>query len=170
MRKGRIQGRKPPAGAALVSLLVAVPLLGGCGHSRQEVLDEMRLKMPDCPVKIRSYKADEFWWPPGTVEMSYTVPKKCMDAYLVAQGVDDLGEPNLKWPSGWTGFNGDHEIKPTDPPFMPDTMKRFKLRLNPSRTYPIYTFATANWSQFKVLLDEHGETTTAYLTGMNGRS
>ncbi|WP_058041260.1 hypothetical protein [Streptomyces roseifaciens] len=133
-------------GVALASWLVVVPMLGGCGHSRQEVLDVMYLKMPECPVKMLSYKADELWWPPATVEMSYTVPKSCMDDYLATQGVDDLGKPSLKWPSGWSGSNGDREIKPTDPPFPSETMKRFKLRLDASRTYPIHSFSTANRS------------------------
>ncbi|PSJ30517.1 hypothetical protein B7P34_00390 [Streptosporangium nondiastaticum] len=155
--------------AASASLLVAVPLLGGCVHSRQEVLDAMDLKMPDCPVKMHTYQADQFWWPPGTVEMSYTAPKGCMDDYLTAQGVDDLGKPFLRWPTGVSGFNGDREIKPTDPPFPSDIMKRFRLHLDASRTYPIHTFMTANRSSFRVLLDEKGDTTTAYLTGMNGR-
>lgn len=164
MRKLRTPGSRRSASAASVALLVAAPLLAGCAtHSRQEVLDAVHLEMPDCPAEMHSYAADEAWWPPGWVEMSYTVPKSCMDAYLAARGVDPAANPVNTWPRNGTTIMGDQVIKPTDPPFAPNTMRRFKLRLDASRTYPKHSFETPYGSRFTVLLDEQGDTTTAYL-------
>ncbi|MFJ4318152.1 hypothetical protein ACIP46_23155 [Streptomyces lavendulae] len=149
--------------AASLALLAVAPLLGGCAtHSRQQVLDAVHLEMPDCHAEMHSYAADEAWWPPGWVEMSYTVPKNCMDAYLVARGADPA-KPVTTWPRSGTSFVGGEPIKPTDPPFTPKTMSRFKLRLDASRTYPEHTFKTPYGSEFSVLLDEKGDSTTAYL-------
>ncbi|MFE2270969.1 hypothetical protein ACFXB4_17190 [Streptomyces lavendulae] len=152
------------AKAASLALLAVAPLLGGCAtHSRQEVLDAVHLRMPDCPAEMHSYAADEAWWPPGWVEMSYTVPKDCMDAYLAAHGVDLTAKPINTWPRSGTSFVGGAPIEPTDPPFSPKTMRRFKLRLDASRTYPEHSFETPYGSRFTVLLDEQGDSTTVYL-------
>ncbi|ATZ27297.1 hypothetical protein SLAV_27530 [Streptomyces lavendulae subsp. lavendulae] len=76
----------------------------------------MHLEMPDCHAEMHSYAVDEAWWPPGWVEMSYTVPKNCMDAYLMSRGVDLAAKPVNTWPRSGTSLVGGEPIKPTDPP------------------------------------------------------
>ncbi|MFD8416993.1 hypothetical protein ACFV2Q_35540 [Streptomyces sp. NPDC059650] len=156
--------RRVRTGAAALAVLLAAPLLAGCSHSRQEVLDALHLELPDCDRVEHSYRDHQEFWPPDGVEISFTVPKDCMDGYLRAQGVDLEARPWSRWPREGDSYNGGGWIRATDPPFDKPTMKAFRLRLDASRVYPIHRFTTSYGSAFEVLLDDNGDgTTTAYL-------
>ncbi|MET9883810.1 hypothetical protein ABZZ20_11830 [Streptomyces sp. NPDC006430] len=81
-----------------MALLLVAPLLGGCGHGRQEALDAVHLEPPDCGPDIRSFAVEEDWWLLAWVEVSLTLPTGCMNDYLRARGADP-GAPWLRWPS-----------------------------------------------------------------------
>lgn len=158
MPKIRLRGKQA---AAALGVLVALSLLGGCGHSRQEVLDALHVELPPCEPKVHSFDYEDGWWPPGSLQTHYTAPKACVDDYLRGYGVD-LEHPVDNWPGERWSVGGRHH-EPGDPPFADSQMKQFRLKLDPSRTYPIHSFKTPYGSEFRVLLDEQGDTTRVYM-------
>ncbi|MEU9798968.1 hypothetical protein [Streptomyces sp. NPDC051000] len=166
-------GRSRTAKFTVASCALSIALVTGCGaEDRDDVLKGFQLQLPPCPTENLTFSGQTS--APGiSLAMSFTAPTGCVEQYLKDHHVD-LSHP-LYWPaSGWNSVGG-RKIPPTEPPFTPESMKQFKLKLDPNKQYKKYIgFRTPKDAEFTVLLDPVGEMTSLYmesdLAGRVGRA
>ncbi|MEV6957132.1 hypothetical protein [Streptomyces sp. NPDC051183] len=145
-----------------VAVATAGVLLSGCGASRQEVLDAFGLELPACETEDLRFSGSKMFGPEMT--LSFTAPKACADQYLTDHGVDLA--ISTQWPYGETIVDGKKRT-PAKTPFPADTMDELGLKVEPGRSYPMYTdFTTPKKPTFDLLVDERGDRVSVYLVSV----
>lgn len=154
--------RSRSAWALVVASTLSAPFVTGCAEeSREQVLKAFRLELPPCETRDMTFSGQSS--APGiNLAMSFTAPESCVKQYLTDHQVD-LERP-VYWPASGESKVGGTPISPTKPPFGADSMKQFKLELDPSKKYEVYRgFTTPKKAEFKVLLVPQGEQISVYM-------
>ncbi|MEW2371452.1 hypothetical protein AB0940_19130 [Streptomyces sp. NPDC006656] len=141
--------------------LFAVLVTGCAAEGRKEALQGFQLELPPCQTENLTFSGQTS--APGVkLAMSFTAPTTCVEQYLKDHHVD-LTTP-IYWPASAWDTAGGERISPTAPPFKPETMKQFKLKLDPNKRYKRYIgFRTPKDAEFSVLLDPDGDQTSLYM-------
>ncbi|MCT9094355.1 hypothetical protein N4G70_36815 [Streptomyces sp. ASQP_92] len=144
---------------------LAVLTSASCSASREDLLKIFDLDLPGCRT-TNMWSAGNKDWPQQHMLLRFTAPKVCVEQYLDDHGVSR--DNPLHWPTGESGTFGDQKVSPTDPPFQPQSMKDFKLKLDPEKRYDLYNdFKTPTGAVFLVLVDPQGEQSTIYLDSVS---
>ncbi|MFI9490874.1 hypothetical protein ACIG8K_04800 [Streptomyces halstedii] len=127
-------------------------------ESLEKLLESYELTLPPCEVEGLRFTGRSREVAKHLL-LQFRAPEDCVNTYLDSHHVDR--KLFNTWPSPPTVLDG-KKLTTTSPPFSDDAMEKFDLKLDPRKTYKLYTnFYTPADARFTALVvpqDDRGQT------------